>query len=51
LIGFAVLGGVLGMIGKAIGINFLLSAILGLVASTVMIILGLTLSEYLKIKT
>jgi sulfite exporter TauE/SafE/copper chaperone CopZ len=48
LLGFAVLGGVLGMIGKAIGINFLFSAILGLVASSVMIILGLNLVGVFK---
>jgi sulfite exporter TauE/SafE/copper chaperone CopZ len=48
LLGFAVLGGVLGMIGKAIGINFLLSAILGLLASSVMIILGLNLVGVFK---
>jgi len=50
LLGFAVLGGVLGMIGEAIGINFLLSAILGLLASTVMIILGLNLVGVFKNK-
>ena len=43
LFGFAILGGVLGLIGKAIGISFLLSAVLGLVASAVMIMLGLNL--------
>lgn len=48
LFGFAVLGGILGLIGKAIGINFLLSAILGLVASVVMIILGLNLLGIFK---
>lgn len=50
LLGFAVLGGVLGMIGNAIGINFLFSAILGLVASSVMIILGLNLVGIFKNK-
>ncbi len=48
LIGFALLGGVLGLIGKAIGINFLFSSILGLIASTVMILLGLNLVGILK---
>lgn len=43
LLGFAVLGGLLGLIGKALGINFLFSAILGLIASLVMIMLGLNL--------
>jgi sulfite exporter TauE/SafE/copper chaperone CopZ len=48
LIGFAFLGGVLGLIGQAIGINFLFSAILGLIASTVMILLGLNLVGVFK---
>ncbi len=48
LFGFAVLGGALGLIGEAIGINFLLSAILGLLASTVMILLGLNLVGVFK---
>ncbi len=43
LFGFSLLGGILGLIGKAIGINFIFSAILGLVASLVMIMLGLNL--------
>ncbi len=43
LVSFAVLGGVLGMIGSAIGINFTLTAILGLIASLVMLMLGLNL--------
>ncbi|MDO8569428.1 MAG: sulfite exporter TauE/SafE family protein [bacterium] len=43
LVSFAVLGGVLGLIGSAIGINFTLTAILGLVASLVMLFLGLNL--------
>ena len=48
LIGFALLGGILGLIGKAIGINFLFSALLGLIASTVMILLGLNLLGIFK---
>jgi sulfite exporter TauE/SafE/copper chaperone CopZ len=48
LIGFALLGGVLGVIGKAIGINFMFSAILGLLASVVMIALGLNLVGVFK---
>jgi len=48
LFGFALLGGVLGLVGKAIGINFMFSAILGLLASTVMIILGLNLIGIFK---
>ncbi|MBK5215433.1 MAG: sulfite exporter TauE/SafE family protein [Candidatus Pacebacteria bacterium] len=43
LLGFAILGGLLGLVGEAIGINFTLTAILGLIASVVMIILGLNL--------
>ena len=43
LISFAVLGGVLGAIGSAIGISFTFTAILGIVASFVMIVLGLNL--------
>jgi sulfite exporter TauE/SafE/copper chaperone CopZ len=43
LVSFAVLGGVLGILGSAIGINFTFTAILGLVASLVMILLGLNL--------
>ena len=48
LFGFAFLGGLLGLIGKGIGINFTLSSILGLVASTVMIILGFNLLGIFK---
>ncbi len=43
LASFALLGGVLGMLGGAIGINFTLATILGILASVVMIILGLNL--------
>lgn len=43
LVSFALLGGVLGLIGGAIGINFTFTAILGLVASSVMLMLGLNL--------
>jgi uncharacterized protein len=43
LISFAVLGGVLGAVGSAIGINFTFTAILGLLASVVMLLLGLNL--------
>ncbi len=43
LISFAVLGGVLGSIGSAIGISFTVTAILGIIASVVMIVLGLNL--------
>jgi len=43
LISFALLGGVLGAIGSAIGISFTVTAILGIIASIVMIVLGLNL--------
>lgn len=43
LISFAILGGVLGALGGAIGISLTATAILGLVASIVMIALGLNL--------
>lgn len=43
LLSFALLGGVLGAIGSAIGISFTASAILGIIASIVMIVLGLNL--------
>lgn len=48
LISFIVLGGLLGLIGKSIGISFLFSAILGLIASVVMISLGLNLIGVFK---
>jgi len=43
LVSFAILGGVLGAIGSAIGVSFTFTAILGVIASTVMILLGLNL--------
>lgn len=43
LLSFAILGGMLGVIGGAIGISFTLTALLGILASLVMIILGLNL--------
>jgi len=43
IVSFAVLGGVLGAVGGAIGINFTLTAILGILASVVMLLLGLNL--------
>lgn len=48
MFGFAILGGMLGLIGEIIGINFIFSAILGLIASSVMIILGLNLVGIFK---
>ena len=43
LVSFALLGGVLGLVGNVIGINFTLTAILGIIASVVMLLLGLNL--------
>ena len=43
LVSFAILGGLLGAVGGAIGINFTFTAILGLLASIVMLLLGLNL--------
>ncbi|KKU50484.1 MAG: hypothetical protein UX71_C0001G0139 [Parcubacteria group bacterium GW2011_GWA1_47_10] len=43
LFSFAILGGVLGAVGNAIGINFTFTAILGIIASLVMLLLGLNL--------
>ncbi len=51
IIGFALFGGILGLIGEAVGINFLLSSILGLLASAVMIFLGLNLLGIFKKNT
>ena len=44
LVGFAVLGGVLGLIGKGLGVNYIVQAVLMIVASVVMIGLGLNLT-------
>lgn len=43
LVSFAVLGGVLGALGSAFGINFTFTAVLGFLASLVMVLLGLNL--------
>lgn len=43
LASFAILGGMLGAIGSAIGISFTFTAILGIIASAVMILLGFNL--------
>jgi uncharacterized protein len=43
LFSFAILGGVLGLVGSAIGINFTLTSILGIIASVIMLLLGLNL--------
>jgi sulfite exporter TauE/SafE len=43
LVSFALLGGLLGALGGVIGISFTFSAILGLLASVIMVLLGLNL--------
>ena len=43
LVSFGLLGGLLGVLGNAIGINFTFTAILGIIASVVMLMLGLNL--------
>ncbi len=43
LFSFAILGGVLGLVGSAIGINFTFTSILGIIASVIMLLLGLNL--------
>lgn len=48
LVGFAILGGVLGLVGQSIGINFMFSAILGIIASTIMLLLGMNLVGVFK---
>ncbi|MBI4235566.1 sulfite exporter TauE/SafE family protein [Candidatus Peregrinibacteria bacterium] len=45
VLGFAALGGVLGAIGSAIEINYTITAVLGLFAALVMIILGINLLD------
>jgi sulfite exporter TauE/SafE/copper chaperone CopZ len=48
IVSFAVLGGILGAVGGAVGISFTFTAILGLVASLVMLVLGLNLVGVFK---
>lgn len=48
LASFALLGGILGLIGKSLGINYIFSAVLGLLAATIMIVLGLNLTGVFK---
>ncbi|MCC6639426.1 sulfite exporter TauE/SafE family protein [Candidatus Falkowbacteria bacterium] len=43
LVAFALLGGALGALGSVVGVSFTLSAVLGVIASVVMILLGLNL--------
>lgn len=48
LLGFALLGGVLGLIGQALGVNYIFSTILGILASLVMLLLGINLLGIMK---
>ncbi|MFA6177910.1 MAG: sulfite exporter TauE/SafE family protein [Candidatus Paceibacterota bacterium] len=48
LVSFAVLGGLLGILGKEIGVSFIFSTILGLLASVVMLLLGINLLGIFK---
>lgn len=48
LVSFAILGGLLGILGNAIGINFTFTAILGIIASLIMLLLGLNLVGVIK---
>lgn len=48
IIGFALLGGILGLTGSLIGVNFTFTSILGILASLVMIILGFNLVGLFK---
>ncbi len=48
LVSFAILGGVLGVLGQAIGINFTFTAVLGIIASVIMLMLGLNLVGVFK---
>ncbi len=48
LVSFALLGGVLGLIGKSLGVNYIFSAVLGLLAAVIMIALGLNLTGIFK---
>ena len=48
LISFAILGGILGLIGEVLGINFIFSTVLGIIASVVMMLLGMNLIGIFK---
>ena len=48
IIGFAILGGVLGLLGDVFSVNYIFSSILGLLASLVMMLLGFNLLGVLK---
>lgn len=48
LVSFAILGGVLGLLGESLGINYTFSSILGIIASIIMVALGLNLVGVFK---
>ncbi len=48
LASFALLGGALGFLGKSLGVNYIFSAVLGLLAALVMIVLGFNLTGIFK---
>lgn len=48
LVSFAFFGGILGLVGKNLGINYIFSSVLGILAATIMIVLGLTLTGIFK---
>ncbi len=51
VIGFSLLGGVLGLVGKSFWVSFTLSAILGIASSLIMIFLGLSLTGIIRKNT
>lgn len=48
IIGFAILGGILGLLGQSIGMSFTLSSILGILSALIMLVLGLNLMGVLS---
>lgn len=51
IIGFALLGGLLGALGGALGVNYVFSGILGVIASLIMVLLGINLLGIIKKNT
>ena len=51
IFGFAFLGGLLGLLGKSLGVSFTFSALLGIASSIIMITLGLNLVGILRKNT
>ncbi len=48
ILGFALLGGLLGLLGKGLGVNYIFSSVLGILAALIMIVLGLNLVGVFK---